>query len=110
MTRNLLGNSSAVGPVTQFALLLVPIVMSCFFVVYAMAGWVVDGRDRMNWSVEAPTVGVWVLLGMLGFCGLVIAYTRWRGGSWWHPLVVSSIGHMVLSVVLTLSILITVKL
>ncbi len=110
MTRNFLGNSTVAGPVTQFALLLVPMVMSCFFVVYAMAGWVIDGRDRLNWAVEALTVSVWVALSMLAFNGLVIAYTRWRGGSWWHPLIVSSIGHMVLSVLMTLSVFITVRL
>lgn len=94
----------------QFVLLMVPLVMSCFFVVYAMAGWVIDGRDLVNWSVEAPTVSVWVALSMVLFSGLVIAFIRWRGGSWWHPLVVSSIGHIVLSVLLTLSVFITVKL
>ncbi len=110
MTRNFLGNSTIVGPVMQFSLLMVPLVMSCFFVVYAMAGWVIDGRDRLNWAVEAPTVSVWVALSMFAFGGLVIAYVRWRGGSWWHPLIVSSVGHIVLAVLMTLSVFITVKL
>lgn len=95
---------------TLFSLLMVPMVMSCFFVVYALAGWVIDGRDRLNWAIEAPTVSTWVAISMVTFSGLVIAYTRWRGGSWWHPLIVSSVGHIVVSLLMTLSVFITVKL
>jgi hypothetical protein len=110
MTRNFLGNSPAVGPVMQFSLLMVPLVMNCFYMVYSLTGWIIDGRDKMNWAIEAPSVGLWVSAGMVLFCGLVIAYTLWQGGSRRHPLVVSSIGHIVVVVVLTLSILITVRL
>ncbi len=110
MTRNILGDSRAVGPVTQFSLLLIPIVMNCFFMVYSLTGWIIDGRDKLNWSLEALTVGLWVAAGLIIFCVLVIVLTYWRGGHRWHPLVVSSVGHIVLALLLTLSIFITVKL
>lgn len=110
MSRNFLGSSSVAGPILQFSLLIVPLVMNCFYMVYSLTGWILDGRDRRNWSIEAPTVGIWVLVFTVLFSGLVIAYTRWRGGSWWHPLSISSIGHVVLAILLTISVLITVKL
>lgn len=110
MTRNFLGNSPIAGPVLQFSLLIVPLVVNCFYMVYSLTGWVLEGRDKLNWAIEAPTVGLWVLVLVMVFSGLVLAYTRWRGGSWWHPLSVSSIGHMVLALLLTASILISVKL
>jgi divalent metal cation (Fe/Co/Zn/Cd) transporter len=110
MTRNLAGDSTIVGPVMQFSLLIVPMVMNGFFSVYSLTGWVLSGKEKLNWSLEAETVGFWVALGMLIFSSLVAAYTVWRGGNRWHPLVVSSAGHAVLAVLLTLSIFITVRL
>ncbi|NND89772.1 MAG: hypothetical protein HKN42_02835 [Granulosicoccus sp.] len=110
MTRNILGNSSAVGPVMQFSMLMVPLVMNCFYTVYSLTGWVIDGRDKLGWSLEAPTVGMWVLAGIVMFCGLVIAYARWRGASGRHLLIVSSVGHIVIAVLLTVSIFISVGL
>lgn len=110
ITRNIGGDPRVVGPVLQFSLFIVPIVMNCFFMVYSLAGLIIEGRDKLNWSLEAPTVGVWVCIGMLCYCALVLVYTRWRGGGWWHPLCVSSIAHSLLAVILTLCIFVTVKL
>jgi len=76
--------------------------------VYALTGWIISGRDKLNWSLEAETVGIWVLAGVLIYCALVCAYTFWRGGNRWHPLVISSVGHIVIDSLLTISILITV--
>ncbi len=110
MTRNLLGDSRIVGPVMQFSLLIVPMVMNGFYMVYSLTGWILSGRDKRNWSLEAEGVGLWVLLGMAIFCGLVVAFVYLRGGGRWHPLVISSAGHMVVAVLLTLSIFITIRL
>jgi hypothetical protein len=110
MTRNLFGDSRIVGPVMQFSLLIVPIVMNCFYMVYSLTGWIISGRDKLNWSLEAESVGVWVLIGVTVFCVLVSAFTLFRGGNRWHPLIISSIGHVVIAVLLTISILITVRL
>ena len=110
ITRNIGGDPRIVGPVLQFSLFIIPIVMNCFYMVYSLAGWIIDGRDKRNWSLEAPTVAFWVCIGLLSYSVLVLAYVRWRGGSLWHPLSVSSIGHIVITVLLTLSIFITVRL
>jgi len=99
-----------VGPVLQFSLLIVPIVMNGFYMVYSLTGWILTGRDKLNWSLEAETVGLWVLCGMTGFCALVVAFVFWRGGGRWHPLVISSAGHVIVAMLLTLSIFITVRL
>lgn len=95
-----------VGPVTQFALLLVPIVMNCFLLIYTVLGWVIEGRDKLNWTVEAGGVALWVGLGLTAFCVLVIAWVRLVGGAWRHPLVVSSFGHAVLALLLAIGIVI----
>jgi len=110
MTSRFIEDSPAVGPVMQFSLLIVPLVMNCFFMVYSLVGWIIEGRDKLNWSLEAESVAYWVCAGILVYCVLVVAYTRWRGGRRWHPLVVSSVGHMVVALLLTLSVFITVRL
>lgn len=110
ITRNIGGDPRVVGPVLQFSLFIIPMVMNCFYMVYSLAGWIIDGRDKLNWSLEAPTVGLWVCAGLLIYSVLVLAYVRWRGGNLWHPLSVSSIGHIVITLLLTLSIFITVRL
>ncbi|MFK7855834.1 MAG: hypothetical protein AB8B79_17040 [Granulosicoccus sp.] len=110
MTSRFSEDSPTVGPVMQFSLLLVPIVMNCFFMVYSLVGWILEGRDKLNWSLEAESVAVWVCIGILVFCALVVLYTRIRGGRRWHPLIVSSVGHTVVALLLTLSVFITVRL
>ncbi|MFK8084078.1 MAG: hypothetical protein AB8B97_27660 [Granulosicoccus sp.] len=109
ITRQIGGDPRIVGPVLQFSLFIVPIVMNCFYMVYSLAGWVIDGRDKLNWSLEAPTVGIWVCAGMLLYCALVLGYVRWRGGSFWHPLSVSSVVHILIALSLTVSIFATVS-
>lgn len=109
-TRNIGGDPRIVGPVLQFSLFIVPLVMNCFYMVYSLAGWIIEGRDKFNWSLEAPAVGIWVCIGMLLYCASVLLYVRLRGGNLWHVLSVSSIAHMVVAILLTLSIYITVKL
>jgi len=110
MTRNLTGDPTIMGPVMQFSLLIVPIVMNGFYMVYSLTGWILTGRDKLNWSLEAETVGLWVAAGMLLFCVAVMSYTFWRGGSKGHALVISSLGHIVVALLLTVSIFISVRL
>jgi len=109
LSRNIGGDSKIVGPVLQFSLLIVPLVMNCFFLVYALSGWVVSGRDKFNWSLEAPGVARWVCAGMLVYCALVLVFVRWRAGGWRHLLSLSSIFHAVLAVLLLVSVFISVK-
>ena len=102
-------SSRAVGPVAQFALLIVPFVMNGFFVVYALGGWAVRGRDRLNWSLEAGGVATWVGLGMLAYSALVIAFTRLCGGPWRHPLVVSSVLHALFALLVAAAIVVIAR-
>lgn len=109
ITRTIGGDPKVVGPVLQFSLFIVPLVMNCFFMVYSLAGWIIDGRDKLNWSLEAPTVGIWVCVGMAIYCALVLVFVRWRGGALSHPLSVSSIAHIVIAGCLLLSIFVTIR-
>lgn len=109
MTRNISGDSQIVGPVLQFALFIVPIVMNGFFSVYSLTGWILTGRDKANWALEAPSVALYVCVGMLIFCALVLLFTRWRGGTIRHVLSISSIAHSIVVVLLTLSVYIAVR-
>lgn len=109
MTRNISGDSRIVGPVLQFVLFIVPVVMNGFYTVYSIAGWIVTGKDKENWSVEAESVGLWVCAGVLIFCALVYAYTRLRGGGNGHLLSVCSMIHSALVLLLTLSVFLAVR-
>ena len=107
MTQN---SINPISPVVQFVLLLTPVVISCFFLVYSLTGWIIEGRDKLNWALEAPGVAMWVGAGSLIYSFLVMAYTRWKGAERYHVLIISSWGHILLAVLLTVSVFITVKL
>lgn len=98
-----------VGPVVQFSLLIVPVIVNAFYFVYAFMGWILEGRDRLNWSIDAANAW-WIGVVVILYCAAVAAWTRWRGGELWHPLVVSSIGHGVLAILITLSVFVTLRL
>ena len=104
------GDTRVAGPVTQFALLLIPIVLNCFFMVYALTGWILEGRDKLNWSLEAWGVAQWVSLVVTVYCVLVILAARLRGGAWTHPLCVSSIGHLLIVLILAASVFVNIRL
>ena len=99
----------AVGPVTQFALLITPIVMNCFLLVYALTGWVIEGRDKLNWSLEAGGVALWVGLGVPLYGVLSIGWTRLMGGGWRHPLVLSGLFHTALALALAMAVLVAAR-
>lgn len=99
-----------VGPIVEFVLLIVPVVMNGFFLVYGLTGWVLEGRDRLNWSLEAGEVALWVCAGILVWSLLVVLYTRIRLGHFVHRLVVSSAVHAVLALMLTISVLFALRL
>ena len=98
-----------ISPVTQFVLLLSPVVMTCFFLVYAIAGWVVDGREKATWSVEAGDVAVWTGAVIVAYSLLVLLYARWKGAARFHALNLSSWAHIAVAVVLTISVFIAMK-
>jgi len=98
------------SPVLLFSLLMIPIVINCFFMVYALVGWILEGRDKFNWSLEAVEVALWVGAVVFVWCFLQLLYARWRKLPAGHILRVSSYGHMLIAVLMTLSVIITVRL
>jgi len=104
------GDTRVAGPVMQFALLLIPIVMNGFFMVYSLTGWILEGRDKLNWSLEADGVALWVAISVSAYCVLIITVARLRGGAWTHPLCLSSIGHILLVFILAASVYVTIRL
>lgn len=104
------GDTRVAGPVMQFALLLIPIVMNGFFMVYSLTGWILEGRDKLNWSLEADGVALWVAISVSAYSVLIITVARWRGGAWTHPLCLSSIGHILLVFILAASVYVTIRL
>lgn len=111
MTLNNTENSKPViSPVIQFVLLIVPVVINGFFMVYALAGWALEGRDRFNWSLEAESVALWVSLVVIALCVVVLLYVRLKKCDWLHPLAISSYGHSLIAILLTVSVFITLRL
>ncbi len=99
-----------VGPVLQFSLLIMPVVMNSFYLVYALLGLLLEGRDLLNWSIEAAPNAPWVCAVILGYCALTALFAIARGARFGHALVVSSLIHAALALALTVLILATVRL
>ena len=98
-----------ISPVAQFAMLLAPVVMSCFFLVYSLTGLIVEGREKLIWALEAPDVAMWTGAGIIAYSLVVLAFARWKGAVRYHVLNVSSWAHIILSVLLAASIFVTAK-
>ncbi len=99
-----------VHPVIEFTLLIVPVVMSGFFLVYALTGLILEGRDKLNWSLEALDVALWVGGGISLYSLCVILFSHHRKLGRYHLLRISGIGHLILALVLTAVVFIIVKL
>ncbi len=98
-----------VSPALQFVLLLSPVVMTCFYLVYALTGWVIEGRDKLNWSIEAGGVAFWVGSSVVLYCLLVLLLARYKGAGSKHILVYSSVFHIAMALLLTLSIFLSIQ-
>lgn len=98
-----------ISPILQFVLLIVPLVMSGFYTVYALTGVILDGRDKFNWSLEAESVAIYVGAGICIFSVLVLAFAKFHGAPRSHILSISGWGHMVLAVLLTVAVFVLVR-
>ncbi len=98
-----------ISPVAQFTLLLTPVVMTCFYLVYALTGWVIEGRDKFNWSLEATRVALWVGSGIVLYSVLVLLFVRYRGVGKKHILVYSSFLHIGFAILTTVSVFVCVR-
>lgn len=90
-----------ISPLLQFALLLAPVVMSCFYIVYALVGLFIDGTSKMRWDEEAREVGLGVLALVLGYCTFSLLVVLLKRGGLYHPVTVSSFVHIIVAICLT---------
>jgi len=90
-----------ISPLLQFALLLAPVVMSCFYIVYALVGLFIDGASKMRWDEEAREVGLGVLALVMGYCAFSLFVVWLKRASLYHPVTVSTFVHGIIAVCLT---------
>lgn len=102
--------SRRVHPVTQFVLLIVPVVMSGFYLVYSLTGLILEGKAKLNWSLEALEVSAWVGGGIAIYSLCVMAYAFFKRLGKFHLLTVSAVTHLFLALILTAIVYIIVKL
>lgn len=93
-----------ISPVLQFVLLIVPIVMSGFYLVFTLAGIGLEDQDQLKWQLEARSVGFMVGGGICLYSLLVLALARFKKLKAGHLLNISAWGHLLLSVILTIGI------
>lgn len=86
----------SVSMVALLPLLLIPLVISGFFLVYALVGLVLEGDSLIRWRNEAWSVSWPTASIQLGVCVCIIAYARYKKLPWGHLLNWSSIAHGVL--------------
>lgn len=90
-----------VSPVWQFVCLLAPVVMTGFYLVYALVGLIIEGSDKIKWSDEALQVGLLNTLIIVSINGLVMAYALYHRLKVTHLLWVSPIVHILIALTLT---------
>ena len=94
----------------QFVLLIVPVVMSGFYLVYSLTGLILEGKHKLNWSLEALDVSYLVGGGIAIYSLCVIAFAYFRKLGRYHLLTVSAVIHLFLALILTAVVYIIVKL
>jgi hypothetical protein len=91
-----------VHPALQLLLLLAPIALNGFFLVYALVGLVLEpGKDLDFWTAEALDVALWVTTVMLGYSALLHLIARWRGLRGWCLLNIAALAHALIALLLT---------
>ena len=97
-----------VHPALQLLLMLAPIAMNGFFLVYALVGVFLDGKEHLRWSGEALSVASWICFIMLGYSLFLYAIARLRQLRGWCLLNIAAVGHAALAVALLLIVKATV--
>lgn len=91
-----------ISPVLEFVLIIVPIVFTSFYLVYSVVGLFLDGRDKVQWSVEAWDVSTLTAATIIIYSALVLLLVRVKDPSFVHKLAISSYIHIVLALGFTL--------
>ena len=85
----------------QFVCLLAPVVMTGFYLVYALVGLVIDGPEKIKWSDEALQVGALVAMIIVAINLLVILYALFHRLRLSHLLWISPLTHIAIALGLT---------
>lgn len=91
-----------VHPALQLLLLLAPIALNGFFLVYALVGMFLEGKDRLYWTDEALDVAGWVCIVMLGYSLFLHAIARLRRLRGWVLLNIAAAAHAGIAIALLL--------
>ena len=91
-----------ISPVLQFVLIIIPIVFSSFYLVYSVVGLFLDGRDKVQWAVEAWDVSTMTAATIIIYSALVLLLVRVKEPSFVHKLAISSYIHIVLALGFTI--------
>jgi hypothetical protein len=93
-----------VSAIIVFVSLLAPMVLTGFYLVYALVGLIIDGQSKIKWSDEALNVGLRMLLLIVILNIVVMLYAWVKKVSGAHPLWVSPVAHITVGVLLTVMI------
>lgn len=94
------GVGRPINPALQLLILLVPVVLNGFFLVYALVGLILEGDSMQRWRDEALEVSLWVCAVILGYSLFQHLLMRARQLPANSLLNISAIGHAVLGIVL----------
>ena len=89
------------SPIIVFISLLAPVVLTGFYLVYALVGLVIEGQSKLKWSDEALVVGLRVLLLIAMMNALVMMYAWVKKVSKSHLLWISPLVHISIGILLT---------
>lgn len=84
--------------------------MTGFYLVYSLTGLILEGKSKLNWSLEATEVANWVGGGIAVYSLCVMAFALFKKLGRYHLLMVSAFGHLFLALILTAIVYIIVKL
>ncbi|MEM7293770.1 MAG: hypothetical protein AAF420_10320 [Pseudomonadota bacterium] len=93
---------SAVSTIVTLPLLLIPVVVTGFFFIYSLVGWVIEGDALARWQAEAMQVALLTAMGQVFVCLCIFAFARLRGLPWAHLLSWSGPVHIVIAVLLAI--------
>lgn len=97
-----------VHPALQLLLMLAPIALNGFFLIYALVGLFLEGKEHLYWSGEALEVSLWMCLIMLAYSLFLYAIARLRRLPGWCLINIAAVGHAGLAIVLLLIVKATV--
>ena len=100
-TRSTSQAASSGAMVLMLPLVLIPLVVSGFFTLYALVGGIVDGDDLLRWQHEALRVSIPTAVTQITMCIAIIVYARLRRRlSWVHPANSVNVFNILLTLVL----------